>query len=217
MGDLYVVFNKRNNSLEVDGRWPSDQGGGDPRVVTETTLVSDIAGRYATALFGLARDQDALDAVAADVATIRAALAESDDLRRLVASPIHDAATQSRAMAAVLAGLGVATLVANFVGVVVANRRLFALDGMALGFQRLLSRHRGEVMAEVTSARPLDEGQTAAIGAALTAAMHTDVTVEVRTDANILGGLIVRIGSRMIDSSLRTKLQNLRFAMKGVE
>ena len=120
-------------------------------------------------------------------------------------------------MAAVLGALGVGALVANFVGVVTANRRLFALDGMALGFQRLLSRHRGEVVAQVTSARPLDEGQQASIAAELTAGMRTDVTVEARTDPHILGGLIVRIGSRMIDSSLRTKLQILRFAMKGVE
>jgi F-type H+-transporting ATPase subunit delta len=186
-------------------------------VATATTLVSDIAGRYATALFELARDQDGLDAVAGDVATIRAAIAESADLRRLVSNPIYDAKTQSTAMAAVLAALGVGTLVANFVGVVAGNRRLFALDGMALGFQRLLSRHRGEVVAEVTSAWPLDEGQTAAVRTELTAAMRTEVSVAARVDPNILGGLIVKIGSRMIDSSLRTKLRNLRFAMKGVE
>ena len=179
-------------------------------MATATTLVSDIAGRYATALFELARDQDGLDAVAGDVATIRAAIAESADLRRLVSNPIYDAKTQSTAMAAVLAALGVGTLVAS-------NRRLFALDGMALGFQRLLSRHRGEVVAEVTSAWPLDEGQTAAVRTELTAAMRTEVSVAARVDPNILGGLIVKIGSRMIDSSLRTKLRNLRFAMKGVE
>ncbi len=186
-------------------------------MAAETTLVSDIAGRYATALFDLAHERNTLDAVAADLGTIRAALAESDDLRNLVRNPIFDRATQTSAMAAVLGALGVGALVANFVGVVTANRRLFALDGMALGFQRLLSRHRGEVVAQVTSARPLDEGQQASIAAELTAGMRTDVTVEERTDPHILGGLIVRIGSRMIDSSLRTKLQILRFAMKGVE
>lgn len=186
-------------------------------MAAETTLVSDIAARYATALFELAREQDALDAVERDLATIRAALAESDDLRNVVRNPIFDRATQSAAMAAVLEKMGVGALVANFVGVVTTNRRLFALDGMALGFQRQLALHRGEVAAEVTSAHALSPAQRDGIAAALKAAMHTDVSLEERVDPDILGGLVVRIGSRMIDTSLATKLRNLRFAMKGAE
>jgi F-type H+-transporting ATPase subunit delta len=186
-------------------------------VAAAISLVSGIAGRYATALFELARDRNELDAVAADLATLSRALDESDDLRRLVRSPLFGRDEQSRAMAAVLAALGIADTVANFVGVVARNRRLFALRDMLTGFARLLAAHRGEVVARVTSARPLDEPQLAAIRAELRAAMRTEVSVESAVDPELLGGLVVRVGSRMIDSSLRTKLQNLRFAMKGVE
>jgi F-type H+-transporting ATPase subunit delta len=186
-------------------------------VAAETSLVSGIAGRYATALFELARDRNRLDAVAADLASLAAALDESEDLRRLVRSPMFGREEQGRAMAAVLEGLGVGNPVAGFVGVVAQNRRLFALRDMVRGFNALLAEHRGEVVARVTAARPLTDEQLAAIRAELGAAMRTDVSLETAVDPAILGGLVVRIGSRMIDSSIRTKLQNLKFAMKGVE
>jgi F-type H+-transporting ATPase subunit delta len=180
-------------------------------------VVSDIAGRYASALFELAAEQNALSSVAADLATVRAATEESEDLRRLVTNPVFGAEEQARAMAAVLDRLGVGRTVRNFVGLVAQNRRLFALAGMTVGFNRLLAQHRGEVVAEVTVAEPLSEAQLTAVRAELAAAMKTEVSVETRIDPGILGGLVVRVGSRMVDSSLRTKLQNLRFAMKGVE
>jgi len=186
-------------------------------VAAETSVVSGIAGRYATALFDLARERGQLDGVAADLETLRQALDESADLNRLVGSPVFGRAEQARAMAAVLAALGVAGLVANFVGVVADNRRLFALPGMIRGFAQLLAAHRGEVVARVTSARTLSDGQLAAVRAELAAAMHTEVSIESQVDPEILGGLVVRVGSRMIDSSIRTKLQNLKFAMKGAE
>jgi F-type H+-transporting ATPase subunit delta len=186
-------------------------------VAAEASVVSDIAGRYAAALFELAVDENALDEVAADLATVRAATEASEDLRRLVTNPVFSAEEQGRAMAAVLDRLGIGRTVRNFVGLVAQNRRLFALSGMTVAFNRLLSQHRGEVVAEVTVAEPLSETQLAAVRAELAAAMKTEVSVEARTDPGILGGLIVRVGSRMVDSSLRTKLQNLKFAMKGVE
>lgn len=181
------------------------------------SLVSGIAGRYATALFELAREAGELEAVAADLAGIRAALDESEDLTRLVRSPVFGREAQARAMAAVLEGLGVGRTVRNFVGVVAQNRRLFALRDMTRGFARLLAEHRGEVVARVASAHPLDERQVAAIRAELAAALKNEVSVETELDPGLLGGLVVRVGSRMIDSSIRTKLQNLRFAMKGAE
>ena len=186
-------------------------------VAAETSLVSGIAGRYATALFELAREGRELDAVASNLASIRAALDESEDLTRLVRSPVFGREAQARAMAAVLDGLGVGRAVRNFVGVVAQNRRLFALRDMTLAFARLLADYRGEVVARVASAYPLDERQVAAIRAELAAGLKNEVSIETEIDPELLGGLVVRVGSRMIDSSIRTKLQNLRFAMKGAE
>jgi F-type H+-transporting ATPase subunit delta len=186
-------------------------------VAAEVSLVSGIAGRYATALFELARERGQLDAVAADLDTLRRALDESDDLNRLVSNPVFGREEQARAMAAVLAALEVSGLVAHFVGVVAENRRLFALRGMIRGFAQFLAAHRGEVVARVASARALTESQLAAIRTELAAAMHTQVSIESEVDPELLGGVVVRVGSRMIDSSIRTKLQNLKFAMKGAE
>lgn len=182
----------------------------------EVTVVSDIAGRYANALFDLALENAALDDVAADLATIARMIDESGDLARLVRSPVISREDQAKAMQALLTEAGAHVLTQKFVGLVAQNRRLFALRDMTVAFRRLLARHRGEVMARVTSAHALNDAQVAAIKAELSAAMKTDVTLETSVDNDILGGLIVQVGSRMVDSSLRTKLQNLKFAMKGV-
>lgn len=186
-------------------------------MASELTVVSDIPGRYATALFELARDQGALDGVAGDLESLARMIDESEDLTRLVRSPVIGAEAQAKAMAAIMAQAAASALVQNFVGLVAKNRRLFALRDMCTGYRRLLAAHRGEVVAEVTSAYPIDDSQLATIKAELSAAMKTDVNVETSVDDALIGGLVVRIGSRMIDSSLRTKLQNLRFAMKGAE
>jgi F-type H+-transporting ATPase subunit delta len=186
-------------------------------VAGETTVVSGIAGRYATALFDLARDQGKLDAVAVDMASLARMIAESADLARLVRSPVFGREQQSKAMAAVLAQAGVDDLTAKFVGLVAQKRRLFALADMARAYRLLLAAHRGEVAARVTSAYALSDAEMAAIRAELSAAMKTDVDVERVVDPAILGGLIVKVGSRMVDSSLRTKLRGLRLAMKGAE
>lgn len=183
----------------------------------DSSVTTGIAGRYATALFELARDQGTLDAVAQDLADLTAMYDESEDLQRLLRSPVigHDA--QGRAVAALMEKAGADALTRNFVGVLAGNRRLFALYDVCRVFRALLAEHRGEVVAEVTSAQALSDPQVAAIKSELGAVMRTEVSLQAKVDPALLGGMIVKIGSRMVDSSLRTKLQNLKFAMRGVE
>jgi len=177
--------------------------------------VTGIAGRYATALFDLAREQNQLDAVAQDLAQLRALIESNADLRRVVRSPVFGREAQWKAMRAVLEKGGAADLTVRFIGLLTQNRRLFALADVARSYALLLARHRGEVVADVRSAHPLTDPQVAAIRAELAAALKVDVKVEPTVDPALLGGLVVRVGSRMIDNSLRTKLMRLKFAMKG--
>lgn len=179
-----------------------------------STAVSGVAERYASALFELARDGGQLDAVTADLAGFSALLEESPDLRRLVRSPVFSADDQLRAVAAVLERAGIKGLTANFIRLVAKNRRLFAVPDMIRGYRQLLARHRGEVAAEVLSAEPLSETHVAALRQALKSSLGKDVDLDQKVDPALIGGMIVRIGSRMIDSSLRTKLNHLRIAMK---
>jgi F-type H+-transporting ATPase subunit delta len=176
--------------------------------------VSGMAGRYATALFELADAANGLDAAAGDLATVSALLNESGDLRRLVASPVFGAEEQGRAFAAVLDRAGIKGLVANFIALVIRNRRLFALPDMIAGFNGLLAVKRGEVSADVTSAHPLSDAQIQDLKASLKTATGRDVQINANVDASLLGGLVVKVGSRMIDSSLKTKLISLKLAMK---
>ena len=180
-----------------------------------SSVVSGVAGRYAAALFELAEEQKTLDAVAEDAASIRALLAESPDLRRLVASPVIGREEQGQAIAAVLEKAGVSELTRNFVGVVANNRRLFALDDMCVAYRELLSSRRGELTAEVTSAQPLTDAQRDALEQQLRAAMGSKVSLDASVDQSLLGGMIVKVGSRMVDSSLKTKLQRLELSLKG--
>ena len=180
-----------------------------------TTIVGGIAGRYATALFELGRDNNALDALADDLETLGVLLAENDDLIRLVRSPVINRADQARGMDAVLEKAGAHPITQKFVGVVAGNGRLFALPDMVRGFARLLADHRGEISGEVVSAQPLSDGQIDNLKAQLSKALGQDVHLDAKVDESLLGGLTVKVGSRMIDSSLRTKLENLRFAMRG--
>ncbi|MEP3248265.1 MAG: F0F1 ATP synthase subunit delta [Sneathiella sp.] len=182
----------------------------------ENITVSGIAGRYATALFDLALQEKQVDVVAADMATIKTSLDESADLARLVLSPLVSRDDQARAMAAVLEKLGVSDLVRRFVGTVAQNRRLFALSDMIDDFGKLLAAERGEVVAKVTSAKKLTAKQVEALTKELKSSIGSDVAIEATIDEELIGGLVVKVGSRMVDSSIRTKLQNLKFAMKGV-
>jgi F-type H+-transporting ATPase subunit delta len=184
-------------------------------VAGEATGVAGIADRYATALFELARDQGALDAVAADVGQIAALIAESDDLRRLLRSPVMRRAEQGRAVAALLERAGIGELTRRFVGVVAANRRLFALEVIITSFRAQLARFRGEVTAVVSSAQELSPAQREAVDRALLRILGSKVAIETRIEPALLGGLVVRVGSRMFDSSLQSKLQRLQLVMKG--
>lgn len=177
--------------------------------------VSGVAGRYAAALYELAEGQKILDDVASDLAGIRELLSESADLRRLVASPVISREEQGRAIGAVLEKAGVSDLTRRFVGVVAQNRRLFALDGMCVAFRDLLAERRGEITAEVTTADELDASQRDRLEQELRVAMGSKVALETHVDRTLLGGMIVKVGSRMVDSSLRTKLQRLELSLKG--
>ena len=182
-------------------------------VSSDKPLAAGVAGRYATALFELAEQAGALEPVAADLESLTALIAQSDDLRRLVKSPVFTAEEQARAMGALLVKAGAQKL-QNFVGVVVRNRRLFALSDIARAYGQLLAKSRGEMTAEVTSAHALVDAQIDELKQALKAAMGRDVKIQTNVDKELLGALVVKVGSRMVDSSLRTKLNNLKFAMK---
>ena len=175
-----------------------------------------MAGRYATALFELALEERALDAVKADLDRFDGMVSASADLRRLVKSPVFTGAEQTRALSAVLDKAGLGGLAAKFLKVVAANRRLFAVRDIVGGFRALVARHKGEVTAHVTLAEAPSEQHLAAIKDALKAVTKKDVQVDVKVDPSIIGGLIVKLASRMVDSSLRTKLNALKHAMKEV-
>jgi F-type H+-transporting ATPase subunit delta len=176
--------------------------------------VSGVAGRYALALFELARDENALDNVMAGLDAFEGLLRESPDLLRLVKSPVYSADEQVRALGAVLDRAGISGVTGNFIRLVGTRRRLFAIPGMITAFRALVARHRGVVPAEVRvaeepSPRVLDE-----IKSALREMTSKDVDLTVKIDPSLIGGLVVQIGSRMVDASLRTKLNHIRTAMK---
>jgi F-type H+-transporting ATPase subunit delta len=186
------------------------------KVAGEETLVAGMAGRYAIALFDLALDEDKLEEVEEGLDRVDALLGQSDDFARVVRSPVFSSEEQGRALVAIAQHTGVTGLTANFLQLLVKNRRLFALRDIVSGFRRLLADHRGEVTAEVTSAVPLSEAQTEELKATLKAKTGKTVTLNTTVDPSILGGLIVKIGSRMIDTSIRSKLNALKYAMKEV-
>ena len=180
------------------------------------TSLTGLAGRYALALLELADEKKELDAVADDLRGLRSILEDSEDLRRLIRSPLFTRAQQSRALGAILDKAGTGDLTRRFVMVVAGNRRLFALPGMIDAYLAELARRRGEVTAEVTAAAALSDEQHDALVEALRATVGAKVQVDVKVDPGLIGGLIVKVGSRMIDNSLRSKLQRLQLAMKGV-
>jgi F-type H+-transporting ATPase subunit delta len=182
----------------------------------EGTIVSGMAGRYATALFDLAREEKAIDPVKANLDRFDELLSESPDLMRLVRSPVFSAEQQAKALTAVLALAGIDGLAAKFLQVVAANRRLFAVRAISKGFRALVAHHKGEVVADVTMAEKPNDRQLAAIKDALRGVTGKDVQVDVKVDPSIIGGLIVKLGSRMIDGSLRTKLKSIKHTMKEV-
>jgi F-type H+-transporting ATPase subunit delta len=180
----------------------------------EEHFVSGVAGRYATALFDLARDANSIDAVLADLGRFNALIGESADLKRLVRSPVFSADEQLSALSSVLERAGIGGLAAQFLKLVTRNRRLFAVQDMIRGFRDLVAQHRGETTAEVTVAEAIRDDHIAALRNALKAVSGKDVDLNIKVDPAIIGGLVVKLGSRMVDSSLRTKLNSIKHAMK---
>jgi F-type H+-transporting ATPase subunit delta len=174
-----------------------------------------MAGRYASALFELALEEKATDAVEADLDAFDALIASSADLDRLVRSPVFDADDQLRALSAILDKAGIMGLAANFLRVITTNRRLFAVRAMIRGYRMLVARHKGEVVAHITVAEQLNDKNVDALKSALKSVTGgKDIDLDVTVDPAIIGGLVVKVGSRMVDSSLRTKLNAIKFAMK---
>ena len=178
-------------------------------------MMASMAGRYAAALFEIAKDDKQFAQVERDVKAFQGMLDSSEDLRRLVRSPVISAEDQATALTALLLKAEISGLTANFLRVIARNRRLFAVADVLKNFRALLARERGEVNADVASAHPLSTEQMNALKDTLKAQVGKDVQIITRVDPNLLGGLVVKVGSRMIDSSLRTKLNNLKVAMKG--
>ncbi|WP_076068613.1 F0F1 ATP synthase subunit delta [Sphingomonas montana] len=182
---------------------------------TSGGIQASLGGRYAMALFELARDERQIDVVSASLSTLNQAVAGSDDFRRLVTSPLVGRVDAARAVAAVAPQLGLDPLTTKFLGVLATNRRLRDLPAIMRSFRMLAAAHRGETTAEVVSAHPLDADQLDALKAKLKAQTGKDVSIEATVDQSILGGLIVKLGSRQVDGSIRTKLNMLAHAMKG--
>ncbi len=180
----------------------------------QPSSVSGVAERYASALFELARDTSSLETVESDLKAFREMLKDSDELRRLVVSPVFSAEDQENAIGAIAEKAEITGLVGNFVRLLARNRRLFVLPGAITGFMNMLADHRGEVTAEVVSARKLSDEHLADLQNSLKASLGKDPAIEATVDPSILGGLIVKVGSQMIDTSLRTKLNSVTTRLK---
>jgi len=173
-------------------------------------------GRYATALFELALESKSLDRISKDLESIQEMLGSSTDLDNLVKSPVFTTDEQMRALNAILKKAKISRLTMNFISLITSNRRLFAIQDMIKAYRILLAQHRGEITAEVTSAGKLTPKQINAVKSELKSVVGRDVKLDARIDSSLLGGLIVKVGSRMVDNSLKTKLDSLKIAMKEV-
>jgi F-type H+-transporting ATPase subunit delta len=185
------------------------------RVENSGGIQASLAGRYATALFGLARDENQIDAVTRSLDTLEAAIAESADFRALTTSPLVGRAEAAKAIRALTPTLGLDPITGKFLGVLADNGRLSELKSVIKAVRTLAAGHRGETTAEVTSAFPLDDRQVAALKGNLKTRLGRDVAIDAKVDPSLLWGLVVRLGSQMIDASIKTKLNNLALAMKG--
>jgi len=183
-------------------------------IVADEPIAAGMAGRYATALFELALEEKALDQVAADLDAFVKLLDENKELQRLVKSPLFTADEQVKALQAILDKAEIKGIASNFLLTVAQNRRLFGVGAMIKVFRLMVAHHRGESQAEVTVAEPLADKHIQALQAALKSATKRDVRLDIRVDPAILGGIKVKLGSRMIDASLKTKLNAIKLAMK---
>lgn len=186
------------------------------QIASENISLTGLAGRYAVALFEIAEEEKSLDRVADELNGLASLLNDNEDLQQITTSPIITLANQSAAMAALVKAGSFSKTVENFIGVVTNNRRLDQLNNIINEFNRMLSHHRGEVNASVVTAYKLDKKQLDALSKKLKSMVGSDVNVETEVDETLLGGMVVRVGSRMIDSSLKTKLANLEATMKEV-
>jgi len=182
--------------------------------VADDSKQADVGVRYAQALFELAKEQGQAAAVEADLKSLKAMRAESADLRTLIASPAFDSDDKARGLAAVAAAAGFSETTRKFLGLVAANRRASALPGMIASFEKIAAADRGAISAEVVTALPLTPAQTQALAASLRTALGKDPEIETHVDPAILGGLKVRVGSRLYDASLKSRLDSLKFALK---
>lgn len=200
-------FFKTRDGGEIVAAQGSDKG---------STANGGLAQRYAAALFELADSKHQLDAVVGDLGAIDKMIDESADFRRLINSPVLSRADQGKAITGIVQAAQFGPLTAKFLGLLAQNRRLFALPAMIQAFKKMLANRRGEMTAQVWSARALSAEQQSALAETIKRAHGAKVTMEVKVDPDLIGGLVVKVGSRMIDSSIRTKLQKLQLAMKGV-
>jgi F-type H+-transporting ATPase subunit delta len=184
-------------------------------VAASSAGFSGLAERYAAALFELADEQKALDQVAGDLRQLRAMISESAEFQRLIRSPVLSRAEQGRAINAIAEQAGFSQLTRNFIGLVAQNRRLFVVPAIIDAFLALLAERRGEVTAQVTAAQPLTDAQRTLVEEQLKRAVGSKVAVEIKIDPSLLGGMVVKVGSRMVDASLKSKLHRLEAAMKG--
>ena len=184
-------------------------------VETSSGIQASLAGRYASALFNLARDERQIDAVGQSLGLLAQALVDSRDFAELASSPLIDRAEAGKAFAAVAQQLALDPITANFLGVLARNGRKNQLQNVIRAFRRLAAEHRGETTAEVVTAHPLKDDQLSALKQQLRARAGRDVAIETRIDPEILGGIVIKMGSQMIDASIRTKLNRLAEAMKG--
>jgi F-type H+-transporting ATPase subunit delta len=185
-------------------------------LAAESTGISGLAERYAAALFELADERHALDEAAGDLRELRAMLGASADLGRLVRSPVLSRADQGKAMAALAENAKLSKLTADFIAIVARNRRLFAVPAMIEAYLAKLAERRGEVTAEITAAQSLTEAQQGALTEQLRRVVGSRVAIDVRVDPSLLGGMVVKIGSRMVDGSIKGQLQRLQLSMKGI-
>lgn len=182
---------------------------------TSGGIQASLAGRYASALFGLARDERQIDAVGRSLDALASALADSREFSELVASPLVSRKDTAKAFAGLGPELGLDPITSNFLGVLARNGRKSELKKIIRAFKRIAADHRGEISAEVTSAHPLKDDQVETLKAQLGKRAGRDVTIDAQVDPAILGGIVIKLGSEMIDASIRTKLNRLATAMKG--
>ncbi len=201
-----LIDGREDRPVEASGGNIGNSGGG---------IQASLGGRYALALFELAGDGKAIDQVEKSLTAVRDALDQSDDFRTLTTSPLVARGAATKAVLATADQLGVDPTTRSFLGVLAENRRLAALPAIIRAFRQLAARHRGEATAEVTSAHPLGAEQVDELKQQLRLRLGREVAVELAVDPTLLGGLVVRIGSQMIDSSIRTRLNGLTAAMKG--